>query len=100
MDLNEHLGSLRAAFALIRRATGYSQWADVDTGRPSQSERRFEDHRSLLAPLVTFVEARGRLPRDDELPGADDVSRTFGSLRSAFSAVRRATGAERWKLVE
>lgn len=99
-ELVERLGSVRAAFALIRRSTGGGRWTDVDTGRPSQAERRFEQHRQLLETLVDFVEDRGRLPRSEEVETTEDLTRTFGSIRSAFSVVRRATGPERWKLVE
>lgn len=99
-DLHETFGSLRAAFALIRRATGPSKWADVDTGGASQAERRFDEHRLLLDPLMAFVEERGRLPQPAELSTSGDLVAAFGSLRAAFSVVRRVTGAERWKLVE
>lgn len=99
-ELIERLGSVRAAFALIRRSTGAARWSDIDTGRPSQSERRFEQHRALLETLMDFVEDRGRLPRPEEIATGDDLARTFGSIRSAFSLVRRATGPERWTLVE
>lgn len=99
-ELVERLGSIRAAFALIRRSTGGGRWSDVDTGRPSQAERRFELHRQLLETLMDFVEDRGRLPRSEEVETGEDLTRTFGSIRSAFSIVRRATGPERWKLVE
>lgn len=98
--LNETFGSLRAAFALIRRATGAAKWGDVDTGRASQAERRFDEHRALLEPMMAFVEERGRLPQPGELATSADLTAEFGSLRAAFSVVRRATGGERWKLVE
>lgn len=99
-DLTETFGSLRAAFALIRRATGASKWADIDTGRASQAERRFDEHRALLEPMMAFVEERGRLPHPEELATSADLVAAFGSLRAAFSVVRRVTGGHRWKLVE
>jgi hypothetical protein len=98
--LVEELGSVRAAFALIRRATGPTRWTDVDTGRPSQSEQRFDQHRHLLEPLIAFVEDRGRLPRPDELEATSKIEACFGSIRSAFSVVRRVTGGDRWVIVE
>lgn len=98
--LVQELGSVRSAFVLLRRAVGNGRWHDVDLGGPSQSERRYELNRELLEPLVAFVEERGRLPRDDELPEQEAIVAEFKSLRAAFSAVRRATGAERWQLVE
>lgn len=99
-ELVETFGSVRAAFALIRRATGATRWSDIDTGRPSQAERRFDQHRALLEPLIDFVEERGRLPRPEELASASAISAAFGSIRAAFSIVRRVTGGERWKLTE
>lgn len=99
-ELIERLGSVRAAFALIRRSTGAARWGDIDSGRPSKAERRFEQHRALLETLMDFVEDRGRLPRPEEIATGDDLARTLGSIRSAFSLVRRATGPERWTLVE
>jgi len=98
--LVEELGSVRAAFGLIRRATGSTRWSDVDTGRASQSERRFDQHRDLLDPLIAFVEDRGRLPTTDELDTSSEIEATFGTIRAAFSVVRRVTGADRWTLLE
>lgn len=99
-ELTETFGSLRAAFAVIRRATGPARWSDIDIGRPNRAERRYEQHRTLLEPLRAFVEERGRLPRPDEFDGAADVAHAFGSIRAAFSVLQRVTGAERWKLIE
>jgi hypothetical protein len=99
-DLVDTFGSVRAAFSLIRRATGQARWTDVDTGRPTQPERRFEQSRQLLEPLMAFVEERGRVPREDELAEAAGITEAFGSLRAAFSVVRRATGDERWTIFE
>jgi hypothetical protein len=99
-ELVTELGSVRAAFSLLRRVHTDGRWADVDTGRTSQSERKFEAARGALEPLMTFMDERGRLPQPDEIDsGADLVSR-FGSVRSAFSLVRRVVGAERWALAE
>jgi hypothetical protein len=99
-ELVETFGSVRAAFALIRRATGSTRWSDVDMGRPSRAERLFDQHRAVLEPLIAFVEERGRLPRPAEMTSASDIADAFGSVRAAFSIVRRVTGGERWKLIE
>jgi hypothetical protein len=98
--LVDELGSLRAAFALVRRATGANRWSDIDLGRPSQSERRFDRYRELLEPLMQFLERRGRLPRAGELESGEAIEREFGSFRAAFSLVRRVSGSERWVLFE
>jgi hypothetical protein len=98
--LVRELGSLRASFILLRRAKVGGRWSNVDFGRPDQRERRYERHRELLDPLIAFIEERGRLPRPGELVNAEAIVEEFKSLRAAFSIIRRATGPERWQLVE
>lgn len=99
-ELVQELGSIRAAFSLIRRATGRERWRDVDTGRPSQSERRFEQYRGILEPLMAFVDERGRLPKREEIEMGQELERVFGSVRAGFSLVRRVTGPDRWSVAE
>lgn len=99
--LTAEFGSLRAAFALIRRVTGTSRWADVGLGVGRRvSERRFEMHRELLEPLIAFVTERGRLPRQGEVPHGQAIDETFGSIRAVFALIRRVTGATRWANLE
>jgi len=93
-------GSLRAAFSLIRRVTGPALWSDVDLGTRKRSEQRFEEHLDDLQPLIDFVTDRGRLPRQGELANQADLEAEFGSVRAAFSLVRRVTGAGRWTDLE
>jgi hypothetical protein len=99
-SLANDLGSVRASFALIRRATGPSKWTDVDLGRPNTAEKRFEQNRELLDPLMEFIELRGRLPREGELDILKEINETFKSVRSAFSLIRKITGPERWTKFE
>jgi len=99
-SLANDLGSVRASFALIRRATGPSKWTDVDLGRPNTAEKRFEQNRELLNPLMEFIELRGRLPREGELDNLEAINETFKSVRSAFSLIRKITGSERWTKFE
>lgn len=94
------LGSIRSAFALLRRVTGPDQWTDIDLGRSNQTERRFDANREVLEPLMTFVEERGRLPRSEEFADSSQLAEAFGSIRAAFSLVRRVTGPDRWTVVE
>lgn len=99
--LTTEFGSLRAAFALVRRVTGASRWHDVDLGSGRRtSERRFEAHRDLLEPLIAFVTERGRLPRPGEVPDGETIDETFGSIRAAFALIRRVTGPNRWAGLE
>ena len=99
-DLVDEFGSIRAAFALIRRVTDASNWHDVDLGRPRKSERRFEQNLPVLQPLLDFVTERGRLPRPDELTNTTGIDEEFGSIRAAFSLIRRVTQAELWATSE
>jgi DNA phosphorothioation-associated putative methyltransferase len=62
----------------------------------SSSESRFQLHRDVLAPLIAFVEQRGRLPLNEELPNWQAVERVFGSVKRAFTLVRRVEGDARW----
>lgn len=66
--------------------------------RMSASETRFNENREILDPLVAFVEEHGRLPIGEELgPYLDPLTVRFGSIRSAFGVVARATGEQRWQ---
>jgi DNA phosphorothioation-associated putative methyltransferase len=56
----------------------------------------FEANLSTLQPLIDFLTERGRLPHEEELQEAGALVERFGSLRKAFSLVRRVTGSERW----
>lgn len=96
----ESFGSIRAAFSLIRRVTGPAKWSDVDPGTRKRSEQRFEEHLDDLQPLIDFVADRGRLPRPGELVNETALVELFGSVRAAFSLVRRVTGPERWTDLE
>ena len=99
-EVIEVFGSIRAAFSVIRRVTGVDRWNDVDLGARKRSEQRFEEHIEDLQPLIDFVAERGRLPRSGELDTEDDLIGAFGSIRAAFSTIRRVTGAERWEAFE
>ena len=61
-----------------------------------KSDVLFEEHRDLLEPLVGFVTDRGRLPAEQELSETEAIETVLGSLRRAFSVVRRVTGRDQW----
>ena len=61
-----------------------------------KSDVLFEQHRDLLEPLISFVTNAGRIPTARELPEAQRIVEVFGSIRRAFSVVRRVTGTEQW----
>jgi hypothetical protein len=95
-ELIETFGSIRAAFALVRRVTGPALWRDIPYGTRRASEVRFEANLEVLQPLIDFLAERGRLPHDGELPEATSIVAEFGSVRGAFSLIRRVTGPDRW----
>jgi len=64
------------------------------------SDLLFEQHRPLLDPLQQFVARHRRLPSPLELAETAPLAELFGSVRSAFLVVRRATGAENWSDIE
>jgi hypothetical protein len=96
----EVFGSIRAAFSIVRRVTDATQWADIDLGSRRSSEALFEANLNTLQPLLDYLGDRGRLPHADELPENDEIARIFGSIRRAFSLIRRVTGSERWSEFE
>lgn len=59
--------------------------------------KRFEDYQELLAPLMSFVTERGRLPSKDELAQEADINAEFGSLRRAFQIILQATDPQEWE---
>jgi len=99
-EIVEVFGSIRSAFSIVRRVTGSDRWSDVDLGVRKRSERRFEEHLDDLQPLINFVTERGRLPRQGELEKEETLVDEFGSVRSAFSLVRRVTGPHQWREIE
>ena len=98
--LSESFGSVRSAFSLVRRVSGPALWTDVDLGSRQRSEQRFEEHLDDLQPLIDFVTDRGRLPRAGELSNEGTLVDLFGSVRAAFSLVRRVTGPSGWTDLE
>jgi DNA phosphorothioation-associated putative methyltransferase len=67
--------------------------------RIRQSDVLFETHRELLQELLEFLTARGRVPQAWEISNAAEIEDAFGSLRRAYSVIRRVTGTEQWERV-
>jgi hypothetical protein len=99
-EIIDTFGSVRAAFSIIRRVTGPASWTDIDLGTRKRSEQRFEENLEDLQPLIDFVSDRGRLPRSGELTNEAKLADEFGSVRAAFSLIRRVTGPQRWTDLE
>lgn len=67
--------------------------------RLSRSVELFTKHEEQLAPLIAFMGERGRLPFEDELPNAAELTDIFGSIRKAFRVVLYATESADWDVV-
>ncbi|MDE0395536.1 MAG: DNA phosphorothioation-associated putative methyltransferase [Gammaproteobacteria bacterium] len=63
------------------------------------SDTLFDANRDLLAPLIDFFEARGRVPTPEEIASAPELTEVFGSIPRAFQVVRNATGKHAWNKV-
>ena len=63
------------------------------------SNKRFEDYKELLTPLMAFFTERGRLPTLDEFPETETLSTEFGNLRRAFQIVLQATNPQEWDAI-
>ena len=68
----------------------------VSIPRVQITNKRFEDYKELLSPLMAFHTERGRLPTADELPEELGLKAEFGSLKRAFQIVLQATNPQEW----
>ncbi|MSV82270.1 MAG: DNA phosphorothioation-associated putative methyltransferase [Actinobacteria bacterium] len=94
--LLEVFGSVRSAFSVIRRVPDSGDWSDIEVGARKSSEARFEANLTVLQPLIDFLRDRGRLPRDGDEFDSTALTDAFGSVRAAYSLVRRVAGADVW----
>lgn len=67
--------------------------------RIRRSEILFKENHLLLKPLIEFLARRGRVPAPSELVEAPDIINKFGSVRRAFTIIRRAIGSEQWEKI-
>lgn len=67
--------------------------------RQRVSEKRYEEHKTLLEPLIARITELGRLPAIDELPSSEPIISVFGTLKRAFALIRRVTGADEWEAI-
>jgi DNA phosphorothioation-associated putative methyltransferase len=71
----------------------------VSVPKVQLANKRFEDYKELLTPLMTFFTERGRLPTLEELPETEALSSQFGTLRRAFQIVLQATNPQEWDAI-
>lgn len=60
---------------------------------------RLEETRQALEPLMEIIASLGRIPDPIEFPDALAIVEKFGSLKRAFAAIQRITGAESWEAI-
>jgi DNA phosphorothioation-associated putative methyltransferase len=71
----------------------------VSVPKVQLANKRFENYKELLTPLMAFFTERGRLPTLEELPGTETLSTEFGNLRRAFQIVLQATNPQEWDAI-
>ncbi len=71
----------------------------VSVPKVQLANKRFEDYKELLTPLMAFFTERGRLPTLEELPETEALSSEFGNLRRAFQIVLQATNPQEWDAI-
>ncbi len=85
------------AQAELFRASRFRSGAS--TPKVRTSIKRFEDYQELLAPLMSFITERGRLPSSGELPQEIEINAEFGTLRRAFHLILQATDPQEWEII-
>ena len=65
--------------------------------RKRLSERRYEEHKELLEQLIARIAELGRVPTNEEFEQANAIQEEFGSIKRAFSLIKRVTGADEWE---
>jgi DNA phosphorothioation-associated putative methyltransferase len=71
----------------------------VTVPRVQLQNKRFEDYKEQLAPLMDFFADRGRLPTIEELPETTALTSEFGNLKRAFQIVLQATNPKEWDAI-
>ncbi|MGK7928902.1 MAG: DNA phosphorothioation-associated putative methyltransferase [Spirulina sp.] len=69
------------------------------TPRITVKVRKFEDYAEMLAPVMTFVTERGRLPVKGELDEEEEILEEFKTYRRAFQLILQATDEEEWEAI-
>lgn len=71
----------------------------VSVPKVQLANKRFEDYKELLTPVMAFFTERGRLPTPEELPETESLRTEFGNLRRAFQIVLQATNPQEWDAI-
>lgn len=60
----------------------------------------FEENKSVLQPVIDFLQARGRLPDDSEVQNLKELKNKFGNVKRAFSLIGQVLKENDWAKVE
>ncbi len=61
--------------------------------------KRFEDYQEQLAPLMSFITERGRLPVKGEFALASELLVEFGTMSRAYKVILQATDEAEWDAI-
>lgn len=62
--------------------------------RKSVSEKLYEDNKDLLDNLLEFFYERGRIPENTEISYQNEIQEKFGSIKKAFTVIKRVKDNE------
>ncbi len=71
----------------------------IPAPRKRIAEVHFEQAKHLLEPLIESILVLGRLPEPDEFDLADQIVESCGSLKRAFTLIKKVTGEEDWESI-
>lgn len=69
----------------------------ISVPRKRISEILFEQNQDVLEPMMQSLTRLGRLPGPEEFPESPQVIERLGSLKKAYSLIRRVTAEEPWE---
>jgi DNA phosphorothioation-associated putative methyltransferase len=98
----EPVSAAPGVFYLFKEASLHQQFTASKYRRRSFAPRRraseveFDRNRELLEALIQVSGELARLPFPDEFDRTDEVIAKFGSLKRAFTLIRKVTGSDPW----
>ena len=60
------------------------------------SDKKFKENQQVLRPVIDFVAHHGRIPKDSEIEGVEDLKKVFGTVKQAFRVVQTVTDRDEW----
>jgi DNA phosphorothioation-associated putative methyltransferase len=81
----------------IRQAYAASQFLARRSVPRISASVLLDGHRELLQPLISFLDAHGRVPNPAELENGQEVCSKFGSIDRAYRVVSDAIGTAGWE---